>query len=109
MRAERFGSYSIAATFAGTPSLRRLKSMTRYRRLCPPPWWRVVTRPLTLRPPVFFTGAVSDFSGSDFVISSNEDTDMKRLPGLVGLYFLSAIRLELLGRSGSRRLRGAGR
>jgi hypothetical protein len=29
MRAERFGSYSIAATFAGTPSLRRLKSITR--------------------------------------------------------------------------------
>ena len=27
MRAERFGSYSIAATFAGTPSLIRLKSM----------------------------------------------------------------------------------
>ena len=29
IRAERFGSYSIAAIFAGTPSLRRLKSMTR--------------------------------------------------------------------------------
>ena len=29
MRAERFGSYSIEATFAGTPSLRRLKSMMR--------------------------------------------------------------------------------
>ncbi len=29
MRAVRFGSYSIAATFAGTPSLSRLKSMMR--------------------------------------------------------------------------------
>jgi hypothetical protein len=29
MRADRLGSYSIAATFAGTPSLRRLKSMIR--------------------------------------------------------------------------------
>jgi hypothetical protein len=29
MRAERFGSYSIAATLAGTPSLRRLKSIAR--------------------------------------------------------------------------------
>jgi hypothetical protein len=27
MFAERFGSYSMAATVAGTPSLRRLKSM----------------------------------------------------------------------------------
>ncbi len=29
MRAERFGSYSMAATRAGTPSLSRLKSITR--------------------------------------------------------------------------------
>ena len=29
MRVERFGSYSIEATFAGTSSLRRLKSMIR--------------------------------------------------------------------------------
>src|SRR5919199_868978 len=37
MRAERLGSYSMVATRAGTPSLSRLKSMRRYRRLCPPP------------------------------------------------------------------------
>ena len=48
-------------------------------------------RPLTLRPPVFFIGSVSDFSGSVFVISSNVETDMKRRPGDVGLYFFSAI------------------
>src|SRR5215217_5024846 len=35
MCAERFGSYSIAATFAGTPSLRRLKSILRYVRVAP--------------------------------------------------------------------------
>ena len=29
MRADRFGSYSIAATFAGMPSFVRLKSITR--------------------------------------------------------------------------------
>ena len=40
MRALRFGSYSIAATFAGTPSLFRLKSTRRYRCLWPPPRWR---------------------------------------------------------------------
>ena len=30
MRALRLGSYSMAATLAGTPSLSRLKSMIRY-------------------------------------------------------------------------------
>src|SRR5204862_5085607 len=86
MRADRFGSYSIAATFAGTPSLVRLKSICRYRRLCPPPWWRRVMRPFTFRPPLFLSAPVRLFSGSLFVISSNEETDMKRRPGEVGLY-----------------------
>ena len=102
MRADRFGSYSIAATFAGTPSFVRLKSIVRKRRLCPPPWWRVVMRPRLFRPPFFVIGSSSDFSGSDFVISSKPDVAMKRRPGLVGLYFLSAIRRPLLRRSRSR-------
>jgi hypothetical protein len=59
--------------------------------LCPPPWWRVVIRPLLFRPPVFFSGSVRLFSGFVFVTSSNEETDMKRRPGLVGLYFFSAM------------------
>ena len=70
MYAVRLGSYSIAATFAGTPSLRRLKSILRYRRLAPPPRWREVLRPWALRPPVFFRPSTSDFSGSVFVISA---------------------------------------
>src|ERR1044071_8477557 len=53
-------------------------------------------RPLTLRPPVLLIGAVSDFSGVDFVISSNEETLMKRRPVEVGLYFLSAISQSIL-------------
>src|SRR3954462_7043403 len=94
MRAERFGSYSIAATFAGTPSLTRLKSITRKRRLWPPPWWRVVMRPLLLRPPFFVTGASSDFSGSFLVISAKSETVMKRRPGDVGLYLRTAISVQ---------------
>ena len=64
MCALRFGSYSIAATLAGTPSLRRLKSILRYLRLAPPPRWREVTRPWALRPPDLRSPSVSDFSGS---------------------------------------------
>src|SRR4051794_12569453 len=96
MYAERLGSYSIAATFAGTPSLRRLKSMRRYRRLAPPPpgprggpppWprWRggggsgrwppprgggAVWRLLVLRPPLFVSPSTRLFSGSVFVTSA---------------------------------------
>ena len=91
MCAERFGSYSIAATFAGTPSLRRLKSILRYLRLAPPPRWREVTRPCALRPPDFFSPSVSDFSGSVFVTASCWRNVAKRRPGEVGLYFLMAI------------------
>ena len=45
MRQLRFGSYSMAATLAGTPSLMRRKSTMRYRCLWPPPLWRAVLRP----------------------------------------------------------------
>jgi hypothetical protein len=53
--------------------------------LWPPPWWRVVIRPVLFRPPFFDSFSVSDFSGSDFVTSSNVETVMKRRPALVGL------------------------
>jgi hypothetical protein len=86
MRADRFGSYSTAATRAGTPSFWRLKSMIRYRRLWPPPTWRVVMRPLLFRPPVLWILPSSDFSGVVFVTSSKSEEVTKRRPGDVGLY-----------------------
>src|SRR3954451_5258574 len=85
MYADRLGSYSIAATRAGMPSLRRLKSIRRYRRLAPPPRWRAVLRPRALRPPDFVSPSTSDFSGSLFVISAKSAYVAKRRPGLVGL------------------------
>src|ERR1051325_294224 len=91
MRAERFGSYSIVATRPGTPGLSRLKSISRNRRLVPPPRWRAVTLPWLLRPPVRFTELVSDFSGSLRVISVNCETEPKRRPEEVGLYCRIAI------------------
>src|SRR5918995_4236684 len=103
MYAERLGSYSIAATRAGIPSLRRLKSMMRYSRLAPPPRWRAVLRPLALRPPLFLRPSTSDFSGVVFVISAKSGYVTKRRPGDVGL----ALRIGLTdrppgpGRSGS--------
>src|ERR1051326_7731982 len=84
MYAERLGSYSIAATLAGTPSLRRLKSILRYRRLAPPPRWRAGLRPVELRPPLLARPSVSDFSGSDRVTSAKSANVAKRRPGLVG-------------------------
>src|SRR5215472_7981113 len=75
----------MCATFAGTPSLRRLKSILRYRRLAPPPRWREVLRPCALRPPDFFRPSVSDFSGSVRVTSAKSGYVTKRRPADVGL------------------------
>src|SRR5215208_7159169 len=96
MYAVRLGSYSIAATLAGMPSRRRLKSTLRYRRLAPPPRWRDVLRPLTLRPPDFLRPSTSVFSGVDFVISAKSEYVTKRRPGLVGLGLRIGIGLALL-------------
>src|SRR5882757_8884914 len=86
MLAVRFGSYSICATLALTPSLSlRRKSITRYARLWPPPLCRVVMRPCTLRPPVLCSGRISDFSGVERVISLKSETLEPRRPGVVGL------------------------
>src|SRR5438309_9482176 len=85
MRALRLGSYSMAATLAGTPSLLRRKSIARYCCLWPPPRWRAVLRPCALRPPVECLGARSDFSGFVRVISAKSETVWNRLPALVGL------------------------
>src|SRR3954469_16077655 len=91
MWALRFGSYSTAATLAGIPRLSRLKSISRYFCLCPPPMKREVMRPFELRPPLFGLPLVSDFSGVDLVMSSNEACVWNRIPGDVGLYLLVAI------------------
>src|SRR6186713_1062160 len=92
MRAVRLGSYSISATRALTPSLSlRLKSITRYWRLWPPPMWRVVMRPALLRPPVFGSGRSRDFSGVERVISAKSATEEPRRPGVVGLYLRMAM------------------
>ena len=85
MNAVRFGSYSMPATLAGMPSLLRLKSITRYLTLLPPPWWRTVILPCLLRPAFFFLLSRRDFSGVVLVTSSKVSTDMKRLAGEVGL------------------------
>src|SRR4051812_36750424 len=96
MYAERFGSYSIAATRAGTPSFVRLKSILRYRRLAPPPRWRDVLRPYELRPPDFLRPSTRVFSGSVFVISAKSGYETKRRPGLVGFGLRMGMRLALL-------------
>src|SRR3954453_14283729 len=82
----------MCATFAGTPSLSaRRKSMSREARLWPPPWWRAVTLPWTLRPPRTCSGRTSDFSGWSRVTSAKSATLEPRRPGVVGLYLRIAI------------------
>src|SRR5919112_1494233 len=94
IRALRLGSYSISATRPGMPNLFRLKSIRRYWRLCPPPRCRLVRWPRLLRPPLTFRGSSSDFSGVSRVISSNPDTERKRVPAVIGrncLMLISAL------------------
>src|SRR5947207_5361728 len=91
MRALRLGSYSMAMTRPAIPILLRFQSMIRYSRLWPPPRWRVVMRPLLLRPAVFLSGSVSAFSGLVLVTSSKVDTDIPRRPGEVGLYVFTGM------------------
>src|ERR1041385_7781427 len=85
MRAERFGSYSISRTVAVTPYLFRLKSITRYIRLCPPPRRRMAMCPWLSRPPLFLSGSISERSGVERVISAKSDTERKRVPFVTGL------------------------
>src|SRR5688572_18024067 len=87
MRAERFGSYSIVDTLPGMPALSRLKSMTRYSRLWPPPRHQMVCSPVLLRPPDGCSFSVSGACGVSVVISSNVSTVIWRRPGVTGLYF----------------------
>src|ERR1700691_2317508 len=91
MRAERFGSYSIAATFAGIPVFSRRKSTVRYFCACPPPRCHAVISPCEFRPPVRFCTSTSDFSGVCLVISLLSSMDRKRRDGVYGLNVFIAI------------------
>src|SRR5882762_112359 len=91
MRDERLGSYSIVTTFAGIPVLLRLKSMSRSRRLCPPPRKRLVRSPALRRPPVRSLGEVSGLCGRSVVRSSLTMVVLKRSVSVLGLYVLIAI------------------
>src|SRR3989304_4628785 len=75
MRADRFGSYSIAATLAGMSNLFLRKSIIRYFLLCPPPPFHRGVFPRL-------------FPGFFLVSSSFVRTVMDRTPGEVGLNFL---------------------
>src|SRR3569833_1332343 len=104
MRAERFGSYSIAATVATTPSLSRLISIMRYAFLAPPPMKRLEMRPRASRPPVRFLPSSSDFSGVSLVMSSRVRYVWKRRGGVTGLklligiwFYLASLNLGVLG------------
>src|SRR5579863_2694527 len=94
--AERFGSYSSRTTSA-TPSLRRLKSIVRSRRLWPPPRWNTVMRPRLLRPPVSRLPSVSAFTGPPDHSSLRSTSTNWRRPGLVGLNVFNVIALDSCG------------
>src|SRR6516164_1003092 len=91
MLALRFGSYSIAATFAGTPFLSRRKSTTRYCFLWPPPRCQTTTSPRLFRPPERFFGSSKLFSGVSLVISLLSSTVMNRRDAVYGLKLLIPI------------------
>src|SRR3954465_2126768 len=96
MYAVRLGSYSIAATLAGIPSRRRLKSTLRYRRLAPPPRWGGGLGPLAVGPPRLMRPSTRVRSGVVFVISAKSGYETKRRPGEVGLGLRMGIGLRLL-------------
>src|SRR5215510_984558 len=76
--------------------LSRLKSMMRYRRLCPPPRHQIVSSPWLLRPPERCRFSVSGRYGSFVVISSKVSDVLPRRPGEVGLYLRIGIGLRSL-------------
>src|SRR3990172_566435 len=88
MRADRFGSYSIAATLAGTSFLFLRKSITRYFLLCAPPRCQDVILPWLFLPARFSLFSTRLRSGFFWVRSSFVRTVMERTPGEVGLNFL---------------------
>src|ERR1700739_1912991 len=96
MLALRLGSYSIASTLAGTPSLSRRKSILRYCFLWPPPRCHTEISPWLLRPPERFFGSSRLFSGVCFVIWLLSSTVMNRRDAVYGLKLLSPISASYL-------------
>src|SRR5580704_2128508 len=92
----RFGSYSIAATFAGTPTLSRRKSTLRYCFLWPPPRCHTTISPWLLRPPLRFFGSSNDFSGVCLVIWLLSRTVINRRDAVYGLKLFSPIAASYL-------------
>src|SRR3954454_9661588 len=96
MRAERFGSYSMEVTVAGMPVFSRLKSITRYCCLCPPPMKREVVSPELRRPPERFFGSSNALCGRSVVNSWLTSVVLKRCVGVIALYALIAIFISQL-------------
>src|ERR1700681_859765 len=96
MFALRFGSYSMAATFAGTPTLSRRKSTWRYCFLCPPPRCQTTISPWLFRPPERFFGSSNAFSGSCLVIWLLSTTVINRRDAVYGLKLFSPIAASYL-------------
>src|SRR6266478_1378934 len=92
----RLGSYSMAATFAGTPTLSRRKSTWRYCFLCPPPRCQITISPWLLRPPERFFGSSKAFSGSCLVIWLLSRTVINRRDAVYGLKLFSPIAASYL-------------
>src|SRR3984893_17100996 len=92
----RFGSYSIAATVAGTPTLSRRKSTWRYCFLCPPPRCQTTISPWLLRPPERFFGSSNAFSGVSLVIWLLSRTVINRRDAVYGLKLFSPIATSYL-------------
>src|SRR5947208_3531812 len=74
----------MVVTVAGIPYLSRLKSIKRSFFLWPPPWWRMVSEPVELRPPVRCLTARSGLCGLSVVRSSFTSFVAKRRDGVIG-------------------------
>src|SRR6266481_7818544 len=96
MLALRFGSYSMASTLAGTPSLSRRKSILRYCFLWPPPRCHMEISPWLLRPPERFFGSRRLFSGVCVVIWLLSRTVINRRDAVYGLKLFSPISASYL-------------
>src|SRR6476469_2165026 len=63
--------------------------------------WRVVMRPLLLRPPLLVSGRTRDFSGVERVTSTKSATLDPRRPGVVGLYLRIPMSVQSSASSGA--------